>query len=222
MLKNISVSPELSTPESIKRVLHSALGRIGKLEECVLLDYPQHFNIGDHFIWLATIFYLQDVLRTKIKYTASLNYFSEQEMDQNAGKVPIIFPGGGNLGDLWPQIQDFKEYIISKYRERPIIIFPQCIYFEQPANLSKAAAIFNAHPNLTLFTRDNRSYEFALKHFYNCQIINSPDIVFHLVPQSLGEICLPPQRLYGQLRRTSFCWLARRRTPHYAYGRGRS
>ncbi|NEP02195.1 MAG: polysaccharide polymerase [Symploca sp. SIO2E9] len=194
MSHNLPESPELSTPENIKAILHSALGNIGKLEECALLDYPQHLNIGDHVIWLATIFYLKDILKTKIKYTASLNYFSEQEMEKNVGKAPIIFPGGGNLGDLWPQIQDFKERIIAKYRDRPIIILPQCIYFSQLKTLSKAAAIFNAHPNLTLFTRDNRSYEFALKYFYNCRVINSPDIVFHLVNMPLPSLKFNPKR----------------------------
>lgn len=177
----------LSTPAQIRDVLHSSLGKLGSFEECALLDYPQYFNIGDHFIWLATVFYLSDVLKTKIHYTSSLGDFSEELMEKQVGKSPIIFQGGGNLGDLWSSHQEFREYIITKYRDRPIIIMPQSIHFTQPENLKKAANIFNNHPNLTIFTRDNYSDYIARKHFNNCQIIKAPDMVFHLVNMPLTQ-----------------------------------
>lgn len=80
---------------------------------------------------MGTVFYLTDVLKTKIKYTAAgIADFSEEEMEKQVGKTPIILQGGGNLGDLWSNHQKFREYIISKYRDRPIVIMPQSIYFE--------------------------------------------------------------------------------------------
>lgn len=178
----------LSTPAQIRDVLHSSLGKLGSFEECALLDYPQYPNVGDHFIWLATVFYLSDVLKTKIHYTSSLGDFSEELMEKQVGKSPIIFQGGGNLGDLWSSHQEFREYIITKYRDRPIIIMPQSIHFTQPEKLKKAADVFNNHPNLTIFTRDNYSDYIARKHFNNCQIIKAPDMVFHLVSMPLPEV----------------------------------
>jgi len=38
--------------------------------------YPDHFNIGDHLIWLGNIFFT-DILKTKINYAASSKDFSE-------------------------------------------------------------------------------------------------------------------------------------------------
>ncbi len=185
---------ELSSPDKIRENLHSALGKIGTFEQCTLLDYPDYFNIGDHLIGLATIFYLTDVLKAKINYVASLNNFSEEVMEKQAGNAPIILQGGGNLGDTWSHHQEFRERIISKYCDRPIIIMPQCIYFKNPEKLNQAAAIFNAHPNLTLFARDNTSYEIACKHFYNCQVIKAPDTVFHLVDMPLPCFTFNPKR----------------------------
>lgn len=171
-----------SIPGNIKELLHKALGNIGTFEECALLNYPDHPNIGDHLIWLGEVFYLTDVLKTKIKYTAADNRdFSGEVMERQVGKAPIIFHGGGSLGDLWSEHQEFREHIISKYRDRPIIIMPQSIYFASSANLKIAANVFNSHPNLTLFTRDNYSYEFAVKHFCNCQVIKTPDMAFQMV-----------------------------------------
>lgn len=185
---------DLSTPEKIRDILHSALGRMGTFEQCAFLDYPDYFNLGDHLIGLATVFYLTDILKTKINYVATIYNFSEELLEKKVGNAPIILQGGGNLGDLWSHHQLFRELIIEKYRDRPIIILPQCIYFANPENLNKAAAIFNAHPNLTLFVRDNYSYELACKHFSNCQVIKAPDMAFNLVGMPLPTFKFNPKR----------------------------
>lgn len=169
-----------SSPEKIQEVLHTKLGKLEKFEQCALLDYPDNFNVGDHLIWLASVFYLTDIAKTKINYIAASTNFSDSAMEKQVGKAPIFLNGGGNLSDTWLVHQTFREEIISKYRDRPIIILPQSIYFTSQSNLEKTAKIFNSHPNLTLFTRDTYSYELALKYFYNCEVILSPDMVFHM------------------------------------------
>lgn len=181
------------SPEKIRDILHQTLGQLEPFEECILLDYPNYLNIGDHLIWLATVFYLTDVLQVKINYIASLDDFSEELMAEKGGNCPIILQGGGNFGDIWTHHQQFRERIVSQYRDCQIIILPQCIYFANPENLNKSAAIFNAHPNLTLFTRDNYSYEIACKHFCNCKIIKAPDMVFQLVGMPLPAFKFNPK-----------------------------
>jgi pyruvyl transferase EpsO len=170
-----------STPEQVKELLHKAIGKLETVEQCALLDYPDHPNIGDHLIWLGEIFYLNDVLKTQINYAASVESFSASEMEKQVGKAPIFLHGGGNLGDLWPNFQKFREQIISQYRDRPVIILPQSIYFADKDKLKESAKVFNSHPNLTLFVRDNYSYELAIQYFSNCQVIKSPDMAFQMV-----------------------------------------
>jgi len=174
-------STATTTPGNLKQLLHDALGKLPSFDQCALLDYPDHINIGDHLIWLGTIFYLTDILGTKINYVSSLKDFSEIKMERKIGQAPILFHGGGNFGDFWPGSQEFRERIISKYQDRPIIILPQSIYFSDENNLRRAASVFNSHPNLTLFTRDNHSHKLALQYFSNCQIIKSPDMAFQMV-----------------------------------------
>ena len=174
-------STATTTPANLKQLLHDALGELPSFDQCALLDYPDHINIGDHLIWLGTILYLTDVLGTKINYVSSLGNFSEEKMERNIGKSPIFLHGGGNLGDFWSGSQAFRERIISKYRDRPIVILPQSIYFADENNLKKAASVFNSHPNLTIFARDNYSHKIATKFFYDCQVIKSPDMAFQMV-----------------------------------------
>lgn len=170
-----------SASENLKEVLHKALGKLGAFEQCALLDYPSYTNIGDSLIWVGEVFYLTDVLKAKINYAASVDNFSGAEMEKQVGKAPILLQGGGNLGDLWPKFQKFREHIISKYQDRPIIILPQSIYFADRANLRKTADVFNSHPNLTLFARHNYSYEIALQYFGNCKVIKAPDMALQMV-----------------------------------------
>jgi pyruvyl transferase EpsO len=170
----------LSTPEKIKEVLLDTCKIIGNYEKCALLDFPYSNNIGDCVIWLATIFYLQDICHAKVDYISRFYNFDEAKMKDKIGESPIIFPGGGNIGDIWKDPHELKERIITRYRDRPIIIFPQSVFFSQHQNLEKTAKIFNSHPNLTIFIRDNYSYEIACKNFDNCRVIKAPDIVFYL------------------------------------------
>ena len=130
-------------------------------------------------IGLGELSYLTKVRGVKIRFTGSL----EEPPFIPAG-VPILFSGGGNLGDLWPQHQHFRERIVNRYRDRPIVIFPQTIYFRDEANLRRAAAVFNSHPDLTIFVRDERSLEVA-RAFGNCRVRLAPDMAFELAG-SLG------------------------------------
>jgi pyruvyl transferase EpsO len=191
------------TPEKLKQTLHQALANLESYPRCALLDYPDHLNIGDHLIWLGSVLYLTDILKTKIDYAASMREFSGTEMEQRVGKAPIFLHGGGNLGDLWTNSQNFREQIISEYKDRPIIILPQSIYFRDKNNLKKAANIFNSHPNLTIYARDINSYEIALQAFENCQIIKAPDMAFQLID-------MPNLSLINSPKSSSILYLCRR------------
>ncbi len=84
-----------SETEKIKSSLHKSLEILEAFEDCVLLDYPAHPNIGDHLIWLGEIFYLTNVLKAKINYAASTKDFSDLELRKRLGEGPIVFHGGG-------------------------------------------------------------------------------------------------------------------------------
>jgi len=183
------------TPTAIKGRLHAALEpltRIGK--RCALLDYPHYLNLGDHSIWLGSLFYLTNELDIDVAYAADIANFSPRSLEQQAGDAPIVFNGGGNLGDTWPEFQQFREEIIDRYVDRPIFILPQTVRFRHEENAIAAAKIFNNHPDLTLFVRDRISYQIACEYFHNCRVYLAPDMALQLVDvPGLDEIA-PPKR----------------------------
>lgn len=178
MLPNNQAGPEVL---QLKQKLHDALGQLQPFQQCVLLDHPDHTNVGDSMIWCGEVLYLSRVLKAKISYAASIRNFSEENLNEQDDNIPILLHGGGNFGDIWAGSQDFRNYIVSKYRKRPIVIFPQTIYFADSAKLAESAKIFNAHPDLTIFVRDHFSYEIASQNFQNCRVIRSPDAALEMI-----------------------------------------
>ncbi|RMF26487.1 MAG: polysaccharide polymerase [Cyanobacteria bacterium J083] len=186
----------MKSPQKVKELLHErlneALADLKNFRVCALLGYPDHYNVGDHLIWLGEVLYLTNVLGIKVNYAASIESFSAQQMEDAVGKAPILIHGGGNLGDLWSYYQKFYEKIVSQYHDRPIVILPQSIRFAYENRLAKAKDIFNAHPNLTLITRENKSYQLAKEHFTSCKVFKAPDTALEMV--NLPDMLLAPKK----------------------------
>ncbi|HEY9871294.1 MAG TPA: polysaccharide pyruvyl transferase family protein [Candidatus Obscuribacterales bacterium] len=174
----------------LAEALYGALEEVPRFDRCAFLDYPDHLNAGDHFIFVASVTYLTLARRARVAYTASLADFCPGEMERRAGGAPIFLQGGGNLGDLWPESQLFRERIISSYKDRPIVVLPQTVHFQRQENLRRASGIFNSHPDLTLFVRDRESLEIAARHFQGCRVHLAPDMMAALT--DLPALCLKP------------------------------
>src|SRR6185295_4035587 len=132
--------------DNFPQLLKQALTPLGQPRQCALLNYPNHVNIGDHLIWAGTVDYLQNVAKTRIAYAADLDSYSKQSLNRALSTDdPILLHGGGSLGDLWPDRQEFHERIVAVYPRRPIFLLPQSMHFSDPARARRAADIFNAH-----------------------------------------------------------------------------
>ncbi|MDJ0515120.1 MAG: polysaccharide pyruvyl transferase family protein [Trichodesmium sp. MO_231.B1] len=199
---SINQTIKYSNSLAIKQALHESLKNLGNFEQCALLQYPHYINIGDHLIWLGTVFYLTNVLKTKIAYASCSEKFSQAEMDEKIGDSPIFLLGGGNFGDIWYKDQKFREYVISQNHHRQIIVMPQTIYFQNKGYLEKSAKVFNSHPNLTLCVRDRYSYDFAIKHFDNCRVILAPDLAFQMAGMPCFSVPRNPENSILYLNRT--------------------
>ncbi len=162
--------------------LLEALSQIEPFQKCAFLDYPDHLNSGDHLIWLGTCFFLIETRKAQVTYTSSLVDFNQRELKEKNGNAPIFLQGGGNLGDIWPDSQKFRERVIAGNHDSPIYIMPQSILFSDDRALQSAREIFNAHPKLTIFTRDKQSYELSCQYFPKARSIMAPDMVFLLAP----------------------------------------
>ena len=147
------------------------------------VDYE---NTGDNAIVYANIKLLKDIFPNKIilEYTLNDILRANNLIQKMITDKDIIFmPGGGNLGNLYLIEEIPRRQIIKCYNKNQIIILPQTIYFTEDENGKKeleiSKNIYNSHENLTIMTRDEKSYQFAKEHF-NSNIVLCPDSVFYL------------------------------------------
>ncbi len=145
---------------------------------CALLDFPNHPNVGDSAIWLGERAYFQRV-GARVVYTAERGTYAEDRLRARLRGGTIFLHGGGSLGDLYDFTQHFREKVIAAFPDNKIVQLPQTICFREQANLKRARAILDRHPDLTLLVRDRRSLEFARREFRTPSLL-CPDMAFAL------------------------------------------
>lgn len=161
-----------------RRVDEVVASLVPRGRDCALLDFPDHVNLGDSAIWLGE----RATLRrcgVRVVYAADVMTFSADALRRHATDLVILLSGGGNVGDLYPHLQRFRESVIRAFPDRRIIQLPQSIHFQAPDNLQRARATFEGHPNFTLLVRDQPSFDFARREF-GVPIRLCPDMAFGL------------------------------------------
>ena len=139
----------------------------------VLLDIPNHKNIGDHLIYKGELDFFREI-PFKCQTQSSVTFNFSGEIKSNI----ILLHGGGNFGDLYPMHQRFREKVICENANKRIIILPQSVQFNKESEAIESAKIFNQHPDLTICARDQHSFDYLKKYFGNCTIIMVPDMAF--------------------------------------------
>ncbi|MFN3676006.1 MAG: polysaccharide pyruvyl transferase family protein [Sphingomonas pseudosanguinis] len=144
-----------------------------------LVDFPDHPNVGDSAIWLGEIALLREVGAGAPAYVCRWDDFDESAFRTACPEGPILIHGGGNLGDIWPHHQHFREALLTRFPDRRIVQLPQSIRFRDPANRDRFAATVARHPDFHLCVRDDASLAEARVHFA-CPSELAPDSAFGL------------------------------------------
>lgn len=160
---------------SVKDLKNKILNELSSLitEDYVLLDIPNHKNIGDHLIYNGELDFFSEIpFRCLTKSSVTFNF--SEKIKSNI----ILLHGGGNFGDLYPMHQKFREQVIRENSNKRIIILPQSVQFDKESEAIESANIFNQHSNLTICARDQYSFDYLKKYFGKCNIIMVPDMAF--------------------------------------------
>jgi pyruvyl transferase EpsO len=176
----------LSLSRTIDEVIRPLLG---EARVFALLDFPNHPNVGDAAIWLGEKASLRRMGRT-VGYACDETFSSTAELQWRLKDGIILLTGGGNLGDVWPARQHWREEVIAAFPDKKILQLPQTIYFTEKANVERAKGVFDRHPDLTILVRDHRSLDFARNEF-RARSVLCPDMAFALGalrrPEEPGE-----------------------------------
>ncbi len=146
-------------------------------DDFMLLDIPNHRNIGDSLIWKGELIYFSTLnykcLRQFNRYTFKNEYLT-------SAQTPILLHGGGNFGDIYSSSQKFKLEIIKRFPDNKIIILPQTVHYKDLRRRDSDLNLMNSHKKLYICVRDTNSYNIIAEKFDTSRLLLLPDMAFFL------------------------------------------
>lgn len=164
--------------EKLKIKLNEILPFIKRKNDVIYLDYPVHLNVGDLLIYHGTEnFFAENNIKIKLRRSVARYSIADikRKITQN---TTILFHGGGNFGDLYPEYQKFRQDVVKSFPNNRIIILPQTAYFESTNALELSVKEFGEHKDLIIFSRDTRSIPIFNKFTPNTYLM--PDMAHSL------------------------------------------
>lgn len=162
--------------EILKKIIVENLTDLIK-SDYVLLDTPNHGNIGDQLIYEGELIFLKENIKHTCLYSSNTDNINYSKIPE---KATILLHGGGNFGDIYEKHQQLRLKIIQEFPNNPIIIFPQTVFYNNLSNLEKESVILNAHSNLYICVRDPKSYEVLNKYLSSSKLLLLPDMAFFI------------------------------------------
>lgn len=181
-------------------------------------------NIGDLAISKAQENFLKDNLKDYEVFPVPISKTriwlgSIKKQVTSADIITII--GGGNMGSLYPDIEDLRQLVIQSFPYNKIVCFPQTLDWEESQSshkaLKKLVKIYASHPDIHVFARELITYK-KLEDVFNSQknvkVGFVPDIVMSTSAKQLGVLnSSKPTGILTCLRNDKECAL---KAKHYA------
>lgn len=152
----------------------------------ILISTPANGNLGDQAIVYAQRMLLADCGISQLIEIQAPEYLSHRNILQRIirKKDLIVIDGGGNIGSMWPTEANRINDIINRFPNNRIIIFPETAYFQENGSgrwfYEETKRVFSSHKKLSIFLRDEPSFEIIKKMVPKGNVYICPDIVLYL------------------------------------------
>lgn len=144
----------------------------------VLLDIPNHGNIGDQLIYEGEHIFLEKCITNyKCMYSANCD-------DCDYDKIPkdsvILLHGGGNFGDIYSKHQKFRLDILRNFPNQRVIILPQTVFYNDNLRLEADVKVLEKHSDLFICVRDTKSKDLLSPFIDEERLFLLPDMAFFI------------------------------------------
>ncbi len=161
---------------------------VGRSRPFLLVDTPEHANLGDHAIALAEIRLIERLFGADSYFEiTSCEYDGCKRLLSllSPGRQTVLVQGGGFLGSLWPEEELRFQDILRSFRDHRVVVFPQTVSFDVSAAgalefFDRSRAAYSSHPRLTVCCRERRTLEFLNASLPTVRTLLVPDIVLSL------------------------------------------
>ena len=162
-----------------------------KTHRCIFVFVsPGHTNLGDNAQTLCIREFLEKYYPDRRVKFFTNSYIAETGLSIIPFVKKVCKPddlvflhSGYRMTDVWPDPERMHRCVVEAFNDRPIVSFPQTIYYESDTARKQVELIFNSHPNNTIMCRDSVSYKFAQNMFPKCKLLLVPDIVTSKIGQ---------------------------------------
>jgi len=158
------------------------LGSAAKKKKYILIGIPEYDNLGDVAIGYAEQLFMRNNLPDGYELLViSENNFSKyiRRIKKAVNREDVIFiQGGGNFGNQYFDQEQLRRKIIISFPNR-IILMPSTFFMSSMEKTAKKYAAFYNKANITIFVREQYSYNYMKRYFSN-KIFLVPDIVLSL------------------------------------------
>lgn len=156
-------------------------------EKCYFFLAADYGNLGDVAITYAQTKFLSERFNNAeiIDIPISKTFAGIKAVKRIIRKDDIVtIVGGGNMGDMYDDIEFLRQLVIKSFKNNRIISFPQTFDFSNTLSgrFSRRVAerIYTSHKQLTILARESISYNLMKKHYPKNEVILVPDIVMTL------------------------------------------
>lgn len=155
-------------------------------------------NLGDVALTRALLRLAATHLPTHRPYllAASRVYRDLKGVSLAAGPEDVVaLVGGGNMGDLYPDLEDARVRVVRAFPRHRILSFPQSIDFSETAAgrraLARSRKAYEAHPQLEIFARDAESHRRMQAAFPAAKVSLVPDTVLSMPAPTAASRDIP-------------------------------
>lgn len=170
--------------EGLRRYGGMFAARSGAARRLLLLDTPEHDNLGDHAIAMAERRMLRSVGDPVIECPGDVRRYLMCMQRYTTGDDVICIQGGGNMGVLYEGPERSRNIVIDMMRRNTIVVFPQTLDYDDSPEARRLLAhtqrVYARHPDLYLVARERRSYERMRRLYPHNHVLLTPDIVLSL------------------------------------------
>lgn len=199
MSELFTIIPNHERHAQLRQMLFDRLKPILAGREVVFIDYPLHLNVGDLLIQAGTEQILKD-LGARIIMRVSTRNAERLFARTFAQDVVMLCHGGGNFGDLYPHHQQLRDKVVAAFPHNPVVLMPQSVHFSGEQQLVSLMAAYASHVQLTMFVRDQPSYDLMTSVLRPGQVELLPDMAFGLHGQWPWPVTAAPQQLIFRRR----------------------
>lgn len=196
MLDSVKKLMPAGAKRAIRSLLYSRHMTLPPTPRAFLFLAADYGNIGDLAITAAQRRFLSQVapghqvVPVPISVTRDVIRSLRRQVAPNDIVTTV---GGGNMGSLYPDIEELRQLVIRSFPRNRLICFPQTLDWDECETsrraLERIARVYSGHPDLHLFARETVSFA-RLKEVFaghtSVKVRLVPDIVLSATARDLG------------------------------------